>query len=278
MSGIMPLKVAVFGGSSYGRNCIRYILGSNKAELVGFYEQDEETAESFLSLFDIKRFAVCEALLDIVDAVIIALPIAERYKVAAVALRKGKHILVESPVSYKPSEIEHLISVANEAQVVHTVSIGEILSRAKVEKEPQFIDSKMYISGGGKDGSNIFEILVHDIHLFIKMMNSGIKKVRKNIIGKNIIVRFEFENETAAHYSLMHSDSTFTANTPDSQEIVIYNASDIISIKEKESTQYSSAKKDIEIFFSCIFDNTEYYPFFEKEFVSIDTASKIIQQ
>ncbi|MDR2556423.1 MAG: Gfo/Idh/MocA family oxidoreductase, partial [Bacteroidales bacterium] len=206
MSSIAPLKVAVFGGSSYGKNCIKYILSSSSAEFVGFYEEDEETVSSLLSLFDIKRFTVPEELLDIADAVIIGLPVEERYKTAAAALRKGKHILVESPVSYKPSEAEHLISLANEAQVIHTVSIGGILLRADVEKEPQFIDSKRYIDGSKNDGRSIFEILVEDIHFFIKIMNSGIKKIRKNITGKNIAVRFEFENETAAHYLLLYSN------------------------------------------------------------------------
>ncbi|MDR0763378.1 MAG: Gfo/Idh/MocA family oxidoreductase [Bacteroidales bacterium] len=274
MSIITPLKVAVFGGSSYGKSCLKYILGNSDAEFVGFYEKDEETASSLLSLFDIKRFTAFEELLDIVDAVIIALPVEERYKTAAAALRKGKHILVESPVSYKPSEMEDLISVANEAQVAHTVSIGGILSRADLEKEPQFIDSKRYIDSSRSGSRNVFEILVEDIHLFIKMMNSGIKKVRKNIIGKNIAVRFEFENETVAHYLLIDTSSS-SQNLPNLQEIVIYNTSEIISIKEKEDVAIS-VKKDIDTFFCYIYDNSEQYPFFEKELISIDAASKII--
>jgi hypothetical protein len=275
-SSIASLKVAVFGGSSYGKNCIKYILAENggsgetkggEVEFVGFYEEDEEVASSLLSLFDIKRFSDHKELLDIADAVIIALPVQERYKTAVAALREGKHILVESPVSYKPLEIKHLISIANEAQVVHAVNIGEILLRAGSEKEPLFIDSKRYIN----NSRNIFDVLVEDVHLFMKMTNSEVKKVRKNIIGKNIAIRFEFENEAAAHYLLVDGG----VSAENSQEAVVYSSSDTLIMKEKKDMGLS-VKKDIETFFLSIFDNAEYYPFFEKEFVSIDITSKII--
>jgi hypothetical protein len=268
MNNVIPLKVAVFGGGSYGKACIKYILSSGKAEFAGFYEEDEQTASLLLSLFDIKRCNTQKELLDIADAVIIALPAEERYKTAMAALRRGKHILIESPVSCKPSEIKHLISVANEAQVVHTVNIGGVFSCTNLEKEPQFIDSKRYIDSSRSDSGNTFEILVKDIHLFMKMMNSEIKKVRKSIIGKNIAVRFEFENETAVHYLLAESNIF-------SQEITVYNVSETIRIEEKEDVALS-VKKDIDIFFCYIYDNSEQYPFFEQEFVSIDVANKIM--
>jgi hypothetical protein len=268
MNNMVPLKAAVFGGGFYGRTCMKYILSGNEAELVGFYEEDEETASLLLSLFDIKRCNTQKELLDIADVVIIALPVEERYKTAAEALRRGKHILIESPISYKLSEIKHLISVANEAQVIHIVSIGGVLLCTDSVKEPQFVDSKRCIDSSRSDSKNIFEILVKDIHLFIKMMNSEIKKVRKNIIGKNIAVRFEFENETAVHYLLMESNVS-------SQETIIYNASETVLIEEKENVALS-AKKDIDTFFSYIYDNSEQYPFFEEEFASIEAASKIM--
>jgi hypothetical protein len=220
-----------------------------------------------LSLFDIKRFSTHKELLDIADAVIIALPVQERYKAAVAALREGKHILVESPISYRQSEVKHLISVANEAQVVHTVNIGDILLHTDSGKEPLFIDSKRFVDGS----RNIFDVIVGDVHLFMKIMNSGVKKVRKNIVGKNIAVRFEFENEAAAHYLLI--DDGISAKN--SQEAVVYNCFDTLVIKEKKDMGLS-VKKDMETFFLSIFDNIEYYPFFEKEFISIDITSKII--
>ncbi|MDR2556903.1 MAG: hypothetical protein LBC49_04235, partial [Bacteroidales bacterium] len=59
------------------------------------------------------------------------------------------------------------------------------------------------------------------------------------------------------------------------QETVIYNACETISIKEK-TDKALSVKTDIDTFFCYIYDNSEQYPFFEKELISIDTASKII--
>ncbi|MDR1974949.1 MAG: Gfo/Idh/MocA family oxidoreductase [Bacteroidales bacterium] len=275
MGDIVSIKVAVLGGGYYGKNCIRHILSCNSAELVGFYEEDEDVASSVQSLFNVERFTELNVLIEIVDAVIIALPLEKRYKIAALSLKKGKHVLVESPVSFKSSEVEHLVSLANEAQVVHCVSICGIIAMAEeyLKENPQlrdekniFIECKRYID----EGENIFEVLVADIHILMMVINSGIKKIRKSIVGKNIVVRFEFENEMSAHYLVVERSAS-----PNCADIIVYTSSCIIDLTKKRCVTVM-AKKDIETFFSSISENVYYYPFFEKELASVNIASKIL--
>jgi predicted dehydrogenase len=47
-----------------------------------------------------------------VDAVIIATPVATHYRIAAHALRKGKHVLVEKPLCERVTEAEELVELA----------------------------------------------------------------------------------------------------------------------------------------------------------------------
>ncbi|MDR1739338.1 MAG: Gfo/Idh/MocA family oxidoreductase [Bacteroidales bacterium] len=277
MSSIIPInhiKIAVFGVNTYGKNCIKHILGKANSELVGFYEPDEELAYSIMQLFDLKRYTDADELLEAADAVIISLPVEKRYETAALSLKKGKHILVESPVSFKISEIEHLISLANEAQVVHVTSIGGVLSLteslAKGENELEnekniFIECKRYIDDSKE---NIFEVLVEDLHLLLQITNSGIRKIFRNSVGHSISVYLEFENEMSAHYLI---SGNIDRNI---EKIFLYTSSDkVITIKKDSKT--IMVEKDIETLLSSISENQEHYPFFEKDFVSIFAANKI---
>jgi predicted dehydrogenase len=209
------LKIGVLGIGNSGKNHINSIKAVDGYKLKGFYDYDDSLSKSVSKELELHRFNSAEKLIDNVDIVDITLPVNLHYKYAVNAIKKGKHIFVERPISSTVEEAEELIELSREAGVKIFVSNTKRFNKGVIAakdfiKNPQFIEThRLYDYKSKKDKKNIvYDLMLDDIDIILSVVNSEIKKVSAK--GVNVFsmsadfvnARIEFDNGTIANLTV----------------------------------------------------------------------------
>lgn len=119
-------RVAVVGSGYWGRNLVRNFHELGALETVCDV-RDESLAE-VRSKYGVRTTADLESVLNdkAIQAVVIAAPAAQHFKIAATCLLHDKDVLVEKPLALRAGEGEHLRELANERKRV--LMVGHILA------------------------------------------------------------------------------------------------------------------------------------------------------
>jgi len=109
------IRVGAAGYGYWGPNLVRNFIASRQFEVVAVAEPSAAAREALT-----RRYPGVLALADAselmarqdIDAVAIATPVATHYDLAANALKRGKHVLVEKPLCMSVEEGNDLIALA----------------------------------------------------------------------------------------------------------------------------------------------------------------------
>jgi len=114
------LNVAVVGCGSWGKNHTRVYNDLEDASLIAIADVDENTAKEIGKRCHTNWYTDPAKIFDVsdVEAVSICTPTVTHADIALTAIKAGKHILVEKPMTNTIEEAESLIKAA-EAQGVH---------------------------------------------------------------------------------------------------------------------------------------------------------------
>ena len=139
------LKIGVFGTGHLGKFHLNNWKEIEGAELVGFYDPDDTTANEVSATYSLKRFDTVESLLEACDAVDIIAPTSFHFQLCKAAITKGKHVFVEKPLANTMDEARELVKLAKEAnikmQVGHVERFNPAFLALKDNKlEPMFIE------------------------------------------------------------------------------------------------------------------------------------------
>src|SRR6478672_3313782 len=206
------LKVGVLGAGHLRNIHLRLLQQSEKYELVGFYHENQENAEKIAKEFGYKNFHTIATLIHAVDVVDIVTPTLSHYKCARVAVKSGKHIFIEKPISNTVEEAEEIITLANEYGVKGQVGHVERFNPAfKAVREmiqtPMFIETHRLaeFNPRGTDVPVVLDLMIHDIDVILSVVKSKVKNI--NASGVSVIsdtpdianARIEFENGCVAN-------------------------------------------------------------------------------
>src|SRR5690554_7379514 len=97
------LKIGVLGAGHLGKIHLRLLNQSSKYELTGFYDPSKENTEKVSAEFGYRSFDSIEELIQSVDVVDIVTPTLSHYDCAVRAIKAGKHIFLEKPISDRKS-------------------------------------------------------------------------------------------------------------------------------------------------------------------------------
>ncbi|MBD3231761.1 gfo/Idh/MocA family oxidoreductase [Candidatus Dependentiae bacterium] len=150
--------------------------------------------------------------LDHIDAAIIAVPTNFHYSIAKNCLLKGKHILVEKPLTKNIEQAIELFELAEKKKLtLHVGHLerfnGAVQELKKIIQDPYLIESHRlgpFVPRVQKD-TVILDLMIHDLDIILNMINSKVKKL--NVIGNKIKtnltdianVQIEFENSVIAN-------------------------------------------------------------------------------
>lgn len=206
------LKVGVLGAGHLGKIHLRLLNQSSKYELVGFYDPSKENAEKVSAEFGYKSFETISDLIAAVDVVDIVTPTLSHYHCAVDAIKAGKHIFLEKPISNTVEEAEHIIELAKEFNVKGQVGHVERFNPAfKAVKDkihnPMFIETHRLaeFNPRGTDVPVVLDLMIHDIDAILSVVKSPVKNIHAT--GTAVIsdspdianARIEFENGCVAN-------------------------------------------------------------------------------
>ena len=175
-----PVRVGVVGAGALGYHHVRLLREMPEFRLSGFFESRADRAAQVASELDVPSYRDLDTLLDDVDAVTIVVPTPRHFEVASKALAKGKHVLIEKPITATVEEADELLDIAKRTGALIQTGHVERFNRAVRAalphvNQPRFIESDRLapFNVRGSDVAVVLDLMIHDIDLILTLVNSG---------------------------------------------------------------------------------------------------------
>ena len=205
------VKIGIIGIGHMGNYHASVCMISQSIDLIAIADPNEENLKKVKSN-KVKKSKDYNEWLDLVDAVIIAVPTELHHPIAKNCLENGKHVLVEKPITRKVEQAEELFKIAEEKNLaLHVGHVerfnGAVQELKKIVHEPYLIESHRigpFAPRVQKD-SVILDLMIHDLDLILNIMNSEVEQV--NVVAKSIktdlpdiaVVQIKFKNGSIAN-------------------------------------------------------------------------------
>ncbi|HUH75558.1 MAG TPA: Gfo/Idh/MocA family oxidoreductase [Chitinophagales bacterium] len=208
---MQALKIGLIGIGRHGSIHLEYLQQSSNFELIGCFDHNSEKLQRIEEDYGVKIFENLDELIDAVDVIDIVTPANTHYYYAEKALKKSKHVFIESPITEDIIEAQQIIELSREANV--KVQIGHIerfnpvfISVKKLEPVPQIIETHRIGLFDLKKAhhSVLFELMIQDIDLILNLVKANIKYIHANGVAilsqyiDTITARIEFDNGCVA--------------------------------------------------------------------------------
>lgn len=190
------IKVGVFGVGHLGKHHARILNALPAAELVGINDIDPQRGEEIAEREKVPYYARWEDLLEKCEAVDIVTPTTNHHCLAAPALRAGKHVFIEKPITKTLEEADELIELGNKAGVVFQVGHIERFNSAVMEIKrvlecPRYIEVHRLspYSPRVRDIGVVVDLMIHDLDLILSLVKSPV--VRCDAVGVPVLTEHE---------------------------------------------------------------------------------------
>lgn len=206
------LRIGVFGVGHLGKFHLNNWQEIENVVIAGFYDPDDKNAIPVTEKYQIKRFSSPEELMDVCDAVDIVAPTPFHFNLCEMALKKGKHVFVEKPLTNTMDEARTLVKLAKESNLKFQIGHVErfnpaFLSLDKSILKPMFIEVHRLsqFNPRGTDVSVILDLMIHDIDIILSVVKSNVSYISANGVAvmsdtPDIAnVRIEFDNGCVAN-------------------------------------------------------------------------------
>ncbi|MEO8195036.1 MAG: Gfo/Idh/MocA family oxidoreductase [Gemmatimonadales bacterium] len=172
------------GAGSLGFHHIRILRDMESATLAGFVESRDQRANEVASELGVRRYPDEESLLADVDAVTIVVPTPAHYEVANAALRAGKHVFIEKPITATLEQADELVETARQQGCIVQTGHVERFNRAvraalPYVSRPRFIESERLalFSVRGSDVAVVLDLMIHDIDLVLTLVGDTAEEI-----------------------------------------------------------------------------------------------------
>jgi len=178
------LKVGVVGvghlGSQHARLYSEIAKRSNgQCEFIGVFDTDNIKGRALTEKVGGGTFATAEELANFVDAVSVATPTETHGEVARTFLKRGKHVLVEKPITNNVRDAEELVALARQngcvLQVGHVERFNPVMRYLdEVLTEARFIEVHRLspYPGRSTDIGVVLDLMIHDLDVVLSLVKS----------------------------------------------------------------------------------------------------------
>ncbi|WP_461834832.1 Gfo/Idh/MocA family protein [Desulfothermus sp.] len=206
------IKFGIIGVGHLGHFHLKVARDIPYFDIIGIYDKDPTRMEDVSKKYDVTVFKDIDELLEKCEAVSIVVPTKSHYEIGVKALDKGCHVFIEKPITETVEQGKRLVLLANEKglklQVGHIERFNPaFLSLQHLELSPMFIEAHRLseFNPRGTDVSVILDIMIHDLDIVLKLVDSPINFLHACGVGvvspsEDIAnVRIEFENGAVAN-------------------------------------------------------------------------------
>jgi predicted dehydrogenase len=191
----------VVGAGALGFHHVRLLKqhAAPAATFVGFHDASPDRRAAVTAELGARAFDSLPALLDAVDAAVIVVPTRAHHEVAAEALARGIHLLIEKPITATLAEADELVATARARGVVLQVGHVERFNRAlraawPYLDQPRFIESERLapFNPRGTDVAVVLDLMIHDIDLVHALVQGRVSDVRA--VGVGVLTQVDMTN------------------------------------------------------------------------------------
>ena len=163
---------------------------------VGVFDVQTEAAKAHAEKHGVRAFATVNELLSEVDAVSVVTPTVTHHALASEALRAGKHVLVEKPMTDSAEQAGELVGFAQTAGLVLQVGHVERFNPVyryleEAATQPRFIECHR-LSPYPKRSTDIgvvLDLMIHDLDVVMAFVKSPVVSVEA--VGIPVLSRSE---------------------------------------------------------------------------------------
>lgn len=143
----MQVKVAVVGAGSMGMNHLRVLAGFEREclQLVGVAESSEQVLQRAIGRFHVVGYTDYRRMIDETrpDLVAVVVPTHLHFAVAAYALGRGIHVLLEKPMTSTLEEAYHLLHLAHRHGAKLAVGHVERFNPAIIQLKQRLLNGEL---------------------------------------------------------------------------------------------------------------------------------------
>jgi len=206
------IRAGVIGVGYLGKFHAEKYARAGAAELVGVVDADRAQADRIAAAQGTRAFSDYRELFGRVDAVSIAVPTPEHYKIARACLENDIDILLEKPITKTLAEADDLIDLAEKRgriiQAGHLERFNPaVVAVREIVEKPMFIESSRMslYQERGTDVSVVLDLMIHDIDIILNFVKSKISY--SHAMGAPVVsgqvdianAHLEFENGAVAN-------------------------------------------------------------------------------
>ncbi len=220
---MMRLRVGVVGVGHLGQHHARILAAMPGVELVAIADSRVEQAQTVASRCGTRAVDDHHALVDLVDAVTIAVPTVLHREVAGPFLARGIATLVEKPMAASAAESERLVEDARAGGAVLQVGHIERFNPAlraleEMPIRPKFVNAERLstYTFRSTDIGVVLDLMIHDLDLLLSLISSPVRSVAAvgvSLFGDHEDVanaRIEFEDGSIANLTASRASYTPT--------------------------------------------------------------------
>lgn len=206
------IKIGLIGSGSVAQSHIEVLRQIEGFDIVGIYSKNQSRIKEIFDTYNIPSFSSAEKLIETVDAIDITSITRAHHDLIVNALKSSKHVYIENPITNTPEEADHIIKIAEEANVTVQVSQSNRFNPAFILAnqhiyDPQYIEinRKNNFSLLNKEVSIVLGSMVKDIDILLGILKSKIRRIKTIAVDvlttrhDLVNVRIEFDNNAIAN-------------------------------------------------------------------------------
>ncbi|HSG50240.1 MAG TPA: Gfo/Idh/MocA family oxidoreductase, partial [Longimicrobiales bacterium] len=178
------IRVGVVGTGSLGFHHARILRDVPGVEMAGIFEAREPRAQEVAKELRVTAHPTLEALLDAADAVVVAVPTVAHEEVAAAALARGVHVLIEKPMAPSLAAADRILAAADGTGAVVQIGHVERFNAAIRAAEP-YLDRPLFVESHrmapftprSTDVAVVLDLMIHDVDLVQSLVGAPITDI-----------------------------------------------------------------------------------------------------
>ncbi len=204
------IRTGVVGVGHMGLNHAR--IYSEISNLSAVFDANSATAASVAEKHRTRAAASLEDFAAHIDAATICTPTVTHFEIAKFLLERGKHLLVEKPITDTPARARELSEIATRngcvLQVGHIERFNPVLHALEAQlKNPRFLEVTRLspYPNRSTDIGVVLDLMIHDLEIILHLVRSPLSSmdpVGISVLGRGediANVRIRFENGCVAN-------------------------------------------------------------------------------
>jgi predicted dehydrogenase len=199
------LRIGVVGVGHIGSNHARLYAEIPSVEFTAVYDVDPFRSRTIGGRFGAMPAKSLDEFIEMVDAASVATPTNTHYEIARALLTKGKHVLVEKPITDNTAHATELAELATRSslilQVGHVERFNPVLAALETHlAHPRFIEAHRLspYSERSTDIGVVLDLMIHDLEVILHFVRSPLWSI--DAVGVPVLSKSEDIANARLHF------------------------------------------------------------------------------